>query len=326
MGRCVILILAALLSATFDLTPAAAQVIGNSTLEVSAAAKRKPPSKVRLSADDRDEKKDDDNNDKPDTEHIFGFTTGTDIGEVGEKEVEVGSRLRRGKRDGSYTAGSNQIEFVYTPFRNFHFGVGASLGYHNITNVTGLDDRNQLTFEGTSFEAKFRLIERELSGIGLTFIVEPEWGRINETSGERVSKFGIEFKLAADVELVKERIYAAFNLLYEPEREREIATGEVEKESTLGLSAALSFQAAKGVFVGGEVRYLRRYEGFGLDHKVGHALFVGPTFYAKLTKQFWIAAAWSVQVAGRADENPDLRLNLDHFSRHEVGLQVGYEF
>jgi hypothetical protein len=183
-----------------------------------------------------------------------------------------------------------------------------------MANVSVLDDRNQLTFEGLSFEAKFRLIERDLSPVGLTFIIEPEWARINETNGERVSKFGVEFKLAADVELVKEQVYAAVNLLYEPERERDIATGEVEKESTLGLCSALSFQLAKGVFAGGEVRYLRKYEGLGLDHNVGHAVFVGPTFYAKLSEHFWIAAAWGIQVIGRSEENPYLRLDLDNFS------------
>jgi hypothetical protein len=327
MGRCGILLIAVFVMALFGAEPIAAQSITG--LSELSAAKRKTSNPQRAANDDDkngDEKKGNGKDDQPDTEHIFGFTTGTDIGEVGESEVEVGSRLRRGKRDGSYTAASNQIELGHTPLRNFRFALGGSLAYHNIHNVTGLDDRNQTTFEGVSFEAKFRLIERELAGIGLTFIVEPGWARVNETSGARVSKFGTEFKLAADAELVKERIYGAFNLLYEPERERDIATGEVEKESTFGLFSALSFQAAKGVFLGGEIRYFRRYEGLGLDHRVGQALFVGPTFYAKLSERFWIAAAWSVQVAGRSVDNPDQRLDLDNFSRHEIGLQAGIEF
>lgn len=90
--------------------------------DISAAAKRKPAANARHQAGDRSEKNDD--NDKPETENIFGFTAGTDVGDVGGKEVEVGSTLRFGKRDGSYTAASKQIEFGYTPFRNFHFGIG----------------------------------------------------------------------------------------------------------------------------------------------------------------------------------------------------------
>jgi hypothetical protein len=327
MGRCGIIVIAAFMIALLGAEPVAAQ--SSAGLSELSAAKRKTAN-PRRAADDDDkngkERNGKDKDDQPDTEHIFGFTAGTDVGDVGESEFEVGSRLRRGKRDGSYTAATNQIELGHTPLRNFRFALAGSLAYHNIDNVTGLDDRNQLTFEGVSFEAKFRLIERELAGIGLTFIVEPGWARVNETSGARVSKFGTEFRLAADAELVKERVFGAFNLLYEPERERDIATGEVERESTFGFSSALSFQAAKGVFVGGEIRYFSRYEGLGLDHRVGQALFVGPTFYAKLTERFWIAAAWSVQVAGRSVDNPDLRLDLDNFSRHEIGFQAGFEF
>jgi hypothetical protein len=297
-----------------------------SRTELAAASTRKLPTKASRQNNHRDNKENGNDDDQVDTENIFGFTTGTDVGEVGEKEIETDSTWRFRKRDGSYTAASHKIEVGYTPFRNFHFAMAAALAYHNISNVTGLDDRHHLAFEGLSFEAKFRLIERELSGFGLTFIVEPEWARIDETSGERVRKFGTEFKLAADTELVKDRVFAAFNVLYEPERVREIATGEVEKESTLGLSSALAFQVAKGVFVGAEARYLRKYEGLVLEHLVGDALFVGPTFYAKLGERFWIAAAWNVQVAGRSEENPNLRLDLDNFTRHEAKLKAGVEF
>jgi hypothetical protein len=100
----------------------------------------------------------------------------------------------------------------------------------------------------------------------------------------------------------------------------------VEKESTLGLSAAIAFQATKDVFIGGEARYLRKYEGLVLDRDLGYALFVGPTFYAKLSKGFFIAAAWSVQVTGQSEENPDQRLDLDNFSRHEAKFTAGVEF
>jgi hypothetical protein len=39
-----------------------------------------------------------------------------------------------------------------------------------------------------------------------------------------------------------------------------------------------------------------------------------------------LAAAWNVQVAGRSNEMPDQRLDLDHFSRHEARLKAGLEF
>jgi len=44
-----------------------------------------------------------------DTEHLFGFTIGTDIGEVGEKEFESNTLSRLGKRAGSYSALSQAL-------------------------------------------------------------------------------------------------------------------------------------------------------------------------------------------------------------------------
>jgi hypothetical protein len=260
------------------------------------------------------------------TEHMFGFTVGSDVGEVGHKEVFVDSTWRFGKRDGSYTAGTQKLEVGVTPFANFHFAVGLSTAYHHISGVSGLDDRNQFLFDGVSLEFKYRLLDRATAPFGLTFIFEPHSARAEEVSGERVSKRALEFKLAADAELVPERVYAALNLLYEPERVRVHATDELEKESTLGVSGAIAGQIVQDVYLGGEVRYLRKYEGLTLDTHVGHAWFVGPTLFAKLSETWWLAAAWSVQVAGRAVDEPDLRLDLQNFTRHEAKLKVGAHF
>jgi hypothetical protein len=50
-----------------------------------------------------------------DTEHIFGFTEGSDVGEAGEKELEVEPLGRFGKRVGSYAATSTEVSLKYTP-------------------------------------------------------------------------------------------------------------------------------------------------------------------------------------------------------------------
>lgn len=71
-----------------------------------------------------------------------------------------------------------------------------------------------------------------------------------------------------------------------------------ERSSRLGLSGALAFQVNPQMFVGGEVRYLRSYAGFGLNRFDGHALFAGPTFYAQLSESVSLSAAFSTQIAG----------------------------
>ena len=76
--------------------------------------------------------------------------------------------------------------------------------------------------------------------------------------------------------------------------------------------------------MGGEIRYARSYGGLALDHFSGH-LFVGPTFYAKLSNTSWIAAGWNIQVAGRTVEDGSA-LDLVNFQRHEVVVRMGFSF
>jgi hypothetical protein len=121
------------------------------------------------------------------------------------------------------------------------------------------------------------------------------------------------------------RVYAAFNLLYDPEATRLRATGAWEHKSDFGVSAALTCQIRTDVFLGAEVRYLQTHSGLALASFAGHALFVGPTFYAKLSKKWWMAAAWNAQVAGHAPGQPGA-LDLTNFERHQARLSVGYNF
>jgi hypothetical protein len=259
-----------------------------------------------------------------DTEHLFGFTIGTDIGDVGEKEIEAGTTARRGKRSGSYTALSQTLSFEYTPAQNLRLEVTAAGAYHGIVGVAGLDDRRQAAFEGLSFDVRYRLLDRAHAPFGLTINVEPHWGRVDETSGEPVERYGSDLTLAADKELVPNRVVAAFNLLYMPEVSRSRIDGVWSRESTVGVATALMVQV-RGIFVGTEARYLRSYEGLGLDRFEGHAFFLGPTVYAKLSERSWIVLAWSAQVAGRSVDETGA-LDLVNFERHQATLKFGVTF
>jgi hypothetical protein len=67
-----------------------------------------------------------------DTEHLFGFTIGTDIGEFGEKELESNLLSRFGKRAGSYSALSQVLSLEYTANQNLRLEVSAVGAYHDI--------------------------------------------------------------------------------------------------------------------------------------------------------------------------------------------------
>ena len=257
-----------------------------------------------------------------DTEHLFGITEGTDIGARGDKELELDFGGRFGKAGGSYRALSQTTAGKFTIFDHFRIAPAATFDHHHIGGVPGLDDRNQAAFAGLSLEMKYRVLDRQRAPFGVTVGVTPNWRRVDEASGEPVDSYGLGFLFSADRELVAERLFAAINVTYDPAASRSRITGEWERESSLGFSAALAVRAAQDVFVAADLRYVRAYNSFGFDHFAGHALFAGPAIYAKLTKHVWIAGTWSAQVAGRAATEGGA-LDVTNLERHEVRLRMG---
>src|SRR5690348_7876130 len=55
------------------------------------------------------------------TKHLFGFTTGSDIGEEGEKSVEFETTAALGKRHGSYRMIEQEFEFEGVPGQFFSY-------------------------------------------------------------------------------------------------------------------------------------------------------------------------------------------------------------
>jgi hypothetical protein len=260
-----------------------------------------------------------------DTEHLFGFTEGTNIGAVGDKDVEADSAFRFGKRTGLFANAASEMEFKYTAFQNFRISVAAAFAYYDISGVVGMEDRRQSTVQSTSFDARFLILDRNRSPFGLTLSVAPHWGFADETSGVRTSHRGIEFLLRADREIVSDRLFGALNLLFDTDRTRLRPGDAVEQAPTLGVGAALATQLLSGVWVGGEARYLRSYTGAALESFSGHALYMGPTLYARLGRKGWLSTAWSFQVWGEATGTAGA-LDLVNFERQQVKFRIGYEF
>ncbi len=127
-----------------------------------------------------------------------------------------------------------------------------------------------------------------------------------------------------DLELLKNRLFAGFNLLYEPEITQTLA-GDTEREAKFGGSAALSLRIASNVVVGGEVWYLRHYDAANLTAFTGDAVLLGPTLYVQFTPKMFMTAAWNTQVWGREVGNP-VSLNLAEFQRNRARLKFAVEF
>jgi hypothetical protein len=260
-----------------------------------------------------------------DTEHMFGFTEGSDIGEAGEKELETDSTGRFGKLGGSYNNVATALEAKYSFSDSFRLSALATVAYYDITGVNGIDDRRQGALQSVSFDARFRLFDREHAPFGLTLSVEPHWGFADEVSGEPADQQRVEFRVLADRELIPGRLFAALNVGYEPAQTRLRGSGETLRESTLGIGAALAMQVMPNVFVGAEARNLRHYDGLGLNGFEGQALYIGPTFYATFGQGYFLSAAWNVQVWG-AVAGSSGALDLVNFERHQVKLRAGVSF
>src|SRR5207244_11178001 len=123
-------------------------------------------------------------------------------------------------------------------------------------------------------EFRYLLLDRPASPVAVTASFEANYRAFDETGGAPVTNFEFETKIMADVELVKNRVYAAVNLIYEPELTR-VPDGSWERESQLGLTSAVSFRVLPDLLIGVEADYYRHYDGTFLNQFTVDALFVG---------------------------------------------------
>src|SRR6202171_4626157 len=233
-----------------------------------------------------------------DTEHLFGFMIGTDVGSTGEREFQSQTTGRFSKSGGRYQAINQELELEFVPARNFRIEMGTSFLSHDINGVPDFEHRRQLAWQGVSVDFRYRFMDRDTAPFGLTFDVETHADRIDESTAAVVRNYGTGLALAFDRELVSDFSVAALNLIYQPEWTRFIGSGTAEQESTIGAAFAVMARMRPDFFVGGEARYLRKYEGIGLQEFAGHALFVGPTAYFKLSESSRLTLAWSFQAWG----------------------------
>ena len=184
------------------------------------------------------------------TKYIFGnFTVGSATGIEGEVAIEPETEADFGKRFGNYAASITAVELEYTPTQYMRIELGPSFSLYSIQNVPGLNNLNMGGVNGFESDFRFVVLDRGPSPLAVTLSVEPEFHSLDETSGANVQNYGLETKIEADAELIKNRLFYAFNLLYEPETTAVPAMGSFT-ESTLGASSALAFQIIRNYVIG----------------------------------------------------------------------------
>jgi hypothetical protein len=290
--------------------------------DVSSSPPIAKPTKKRLEAAAT---KHDHQAEGPDTEHIFGITMGSDIGEKGEVEVELETFGGIGKRSGSYLSTATHIHLKYTVSDKLRIAPGFTLGTHNISGVADLDDRSAAGLHDASVEIRYKLLDRHVAPFGWTLNFEPIASRIDDVGGQRIEGYGVVLSSLIDKEIIPNRLFGAFNIGYLGGASRLLATNAWSHDSDLVIGAGLSYQFFPTVLFGVETRYLQAFEGLGLDRRKGEALFVGPTFSISLAKNVGLSGTWNFQVAGRA-LNDTRSLDLTNFERNQALLRLTAHF
>jgi hypothetical protein len=261
------------------------------------------------------------------TKYIFGsFTVGSSTGIEGERAIEPDTQANFGKRGGRYAATQTELEVEYTPNQFVEIEFGPTISYYNIGGVPGMEDRNSGNINGVVATIRSLLIERGKSPFAVTLSIEPEWRSLDETTGESVSNYELEAKIEADAELIKNRLFLCFNVLYEPETTSVNATPAAwNTETTLGVSSALALQIVPNVLVGADLWYLRHYDGLAFNSFTGDAVYLGPTFFWKIAPKVLVSASWETQISGH-EVGIASPFDLSDFSRQRARLLFEFEF
>jgi hypothetical protein len=260
-----------------------------------------------------------------DTKNMFGFTSGTDVGRAGERELELETDLAFQKRNGSYNAVEQDVTFEYSPSDVFEIDARVVGAFDKIDGVDGLDNRRGANFGGLGSKFNYVFVPRgPNSPVGFTVWVQPAWSRVDD-AGKVNMGFSAETRIVLDTELVPDRLFAAFNASYVPQISRDFKAPNWMRSADVGVSAALAYAIEPNVMLGAEVEYQRASKGLTFEAFAGNALYFGPTLYVRVNKTLFVAGAISTQIAGNAASDSN-RLDLANFSRNKAELTIGIEF
>jgi hypothetical protein len=234
-----------------------------------------------------------------DTEHIFGFAEGSDIGAKGELELEsttIGSfgALR------SYSDIDNETSLRYNVANELRLSLGTLKDYFYIQDVPLLSDRKTLEF-GIIAEARWHILDWRTAPFGMSLSLNPLWRLTDPTSGQGSSNFAALVTLLIDKEVIPEKFFAVLNLVYRPSFLQ--PNGRFDHEDSFAIVAGGSYALSPSLLIGAEIRHEDVVRNGSLN---GHALFAGPQLYVRLSGDLSVKIAWALQVPDFAAHGVDL--------------------
>lgn len=257
---------------------------------------------------------------------IFGFTTQTDTGNVGEWNFALETSSGIGKRFGRYWTTSLKNELSVTPVENVFWAFSPFVTTTHSRGVPGITDIDRTDFDGLSTEVLWRFMPRNEQGFAATLSVEPRWMRLDGTTGQSVTALSAEFKLFVDAVIIPDKLFWAFNLNYQPNTQKLAGPGNPWVNGTAtNVSTALSYQISPSMFIGAELRYEGNFDGAFMNRVLGTALFAGPVFLVKPSEKSFLNVSWTPQLIGWGRNDPS-NLDLVNFPRHQLRVKYSVTF
>ncbi|MGX5737031.1 hypothetical protein [Bosea thiooxidans] len=249
----------------------------------------------------------------------FGFTTGSDVADVGSFGPSLTYGGAFGTRVGTSNGHGLTLQGSYGLFPCFEIGPYVLGGLtHASAGGISADERAY----GAGVEMKYKLLGRDMHGLGLTLVIDPSATRVDPDGAGRFTSYNTGIRLFADKTLIPNTLYAALNLSQDLTW---TGPSPYARSSTFTVAGSLAWQVREGLYLSGEVRHMHAHNDLGFGNEAGYATYVGPGVFWQATKQLAISAAYNVQVAGKAKGEPG-DLDLTNFSRHLVKVKLGYSF
>ncbi len=278
---------------------------------------------------------------------VFGFTTGSDVNDLGATSAALEYNGNYGTRFGKLNGHLLKAQVSYSPFPCVEIGPTIQGFTSNARfNTFGFDTRQY----GGTLEMKYKLLGRATHGVGLTITSEPgvfsrqyksgfadALGNPFQPRGNLVSNLA---RVLIDFELVKDKLYGAINLEHSAVWDDPVsqsaglgfAAPGYARFSNVNIRAALAYKVTDAFFIGAEASHQRAYTGIFMKQELGNAWFAGPTFYWQATEKLAVTGAYNYQFAGQTRDAfnaigaSSKSVDLINFNRHLAKLKLAYSF
>ena len=194
-----------------------------------------------------------------DTEHLFGFTEGADVGKKGEQEVVLDTVTRIGKRragpgPSSYDAVGTKLSYQIDLVDGFKRPGRAlrrppSRSQHPRSRR---QERGQFRWRLGGVQVSSSVKSTPEQPFGLALESRPRFARVLPIEGRGADIFDFENVVHVDWQIVPNKLWYGTNISFDPAAGRQRGSGEGYRSSTFLWSNALVGEVADKTYLGPE--------------------------------------------------------------------------